>query len=525
MVQNAAELRPRTGAPRAPLPTIAGAAGTPDRPGLDPEALIWAEVNLDALAANVRVLRSHVGPRARLVAVVKANAYGHGAVPVAAAALAAGADSLAVGRLDEAVELRRAGITAPILVMGPVLPSGARRCVALRLTPTVHNLTMAQALAHAARAAGRVLPVHVKVDTGMNRFGLLTDEAVAFTSVVTAIAGLAIEGLYTHFATADVDDLTVTRQQLTDFLDVVGRLRAAGIAPAVLHAANSAATLALPATHLDQVRVGAALYGLHTTDARAAAAGAQLNGERWHASGASALRPVLTLQTRVIRLRHVPAGTPVSYGGTYHTTEATCLATLAAGYGDGLSVALSNRGAVLLGGRVCPIVGRVCMDQLVVDCRDSRGIQEGDAAVLIGQQGAAAITAEDVAAASGSTNYEVVTRLLVRVPRFYHRSQALTSALHPLQRRHNTWPQPASLPRLPSFRRKLAIQTDRGATNGAVFRHSRRNELPGRECTVPLRSGGTIEGPVLHLTPVGPRTELPGEGMCLWPLSPYFLRS
>ena len=435
MVQNAAELRPRTGALRAPLPTIAGAAGAPDRPGLDPEALIWAEVNLDALAANVRVLRSHIGPRVRLVAVVKANAYGHGAVPVAAAALAAGADGLAVGRLDEAVELRRAGITAPILVMGPVLPSGARRCVALRLTPTVHNLTMAQALAHAARAAGRVLPVHVKVDTGMNRFGLLTDEAVAFTSVVAAIEGLAVEGLYTHFAAADADDLTATRQQLADFLDVVSRLRAAGIAPAVLHAANSAATLALPAAHLDQVRVGAALYGLHTTGACDSAADTPLNGDRWHASGASslasALRPVLTLKTRVIRLRHVPAGTPVSYGGTYHTTQATCLATLAAGYGDGLSVALSNRGAVLLGGRVCPIVGRVCMDQLVVDCRDSRGIQEGDAAVLIGQQGAAAITAEDVAAASGSTNYEVVTRLLARVPRFYHRSQALTSALHP----------------------------------------------------------------------------------------------
>ena len=434
VVQNTAALSPRTVAVRAPIPAIADAAVAPDHPGLDPEALIWAEVNLDALAANVRVLRSHVGPRVRLVAVVKANAYGHGAVPVASAVLAAGADGLAVGRLDEAVELRNAGITAPILVMGPVPPSGARRCVALRLTPTVHNLTMAQALAHAARAAGRVLPVHVKVDTGMHRFGLLTDEAVAFTSVVAAIAGLAVEGLYTHFAAADAADLTATRQQLAAFLDVVGRLRAAGIAPAVLHAANSAATLALPAAHLDQVRVGAALYGLHTAAARDAA-GAHLNGERWHASGApslaSALRPVLTLKTRVIRLRYVPAGTPVSYGGTYQTPQATCLATLAAGYGDGLSVALSNRGAVLLGGKVCPIVGRVCMDQLVVDCRDGRGIREGDVAVLIGQQGAAVISAEDVAAASDSTNYEVVTRLLARVPRFYHRNQAPANALHP----------------------------------------------------------------------------------------------
>ena len=171
------------------------------------------------------------GRASALVAVVKANAYGHGAVPVATTALEAGADGLAVGRLDEAVELRNAGIIAPILVMGPVPPSGARRCVALRLTPTVHNLTMAQALAHAARTAGRVLPVHVKVDTGMHRFGLLTDEAVAFTSVVAAIAGLSVEGLYTHFATADADNLTATRQQLADFLDVVGRLRAAGIAP------------------------------------------------------------------------------------------------------------------------------------------------------------------------------------------------------------------------------------------------------------------------------------------------------
>ena len=473
MARDTAELSPCTVAVRAPMPAIAGPAVAPDPPGLDPEALIWAEVNLDALAANVRALRSHIGPRVRLVAVVKANAYGHGAVPVATAALAAGADGLAVGRLDEAVELRSAGITAPILVMGPVPPADARRCVALRLTPTVHNLTMAQALAHAARAAGRVLPVHVKVDTGMSRFGLLTDEAVAFTSVVAAIEGLAVEGLYTHFAAADADDLTTTRQQLADFLDVVGRLRAAGITPAVLHAANSAATLALPAAHLDQVRVGAALYGLHTTAARNPASSAPLNEERWPAAGApslaSALRPVLTLKTRVIRLRHVPAGTPVSYGGTYHTPQATCLATLAAGYGDGLSVALSNRGAVLLGGQVCPIVGRVCMDQLVVDCRDGRGVQEGDAAVLIGQRGAASITAEDVAAASGSTNYEVVTRLLARVPRFYHRSHVPTSALHP--------PNGATMPSLdlphspaPVIAAQAAIQTDRGATNGAGFR-------------------------------------------------------
>ena len=153
MMQNTAGLRPRTVAVRAPVPTITGAVVAPGRPGLDPEALVWAEVNLDALAANVRVLRSHIGPRVRLVAVVKANAYGHGAGPVATAALAAGADGLAVGRLDEAVELRSAGITAPILVMGPVPASGARRCVALRLTPTVHNLTMARAIAHAARSS------------------------------------------------------------------------------------------------------------------------------------------------------------------------------------------------------------------------------------------------------------------------------------------------------------------------------------------------------------------------------------
>ena len=290
---------------------------------------------------------------------------------------------------------------------------------------------------------------------------------------MAAIAGLSVEGLYTHFATADADNLTATRQQLADFLDVVGRLRAAGIAPAVLHAANSAATLALPAAHLDQVRVGAALYGLHTTAARDAAASVQLNGERWHASGApslaSALRPVLTLKTRVIRLRHVPAGTPVSYGGTYHTPQATCLATLAAGYGDGLSVALSNRGAVLLGGRLCPIVGRVCMDQLVVDCRDGRGIQEGAAAVLIGQQGAASITAEDVAAASDSTNYEVVTRLLARVPRFYHRSHAPTGAFtHPTAPRCLSLHSPRSP--MPSIAAQAAIQTGRGATNGAGFR-------------------------------------------------------
>ncbi|MAG35959.1 MAG: alanine racemase [Dehalococcoidia bacterium] len=407
-----AELQPQTTVARRPAPTAGGLVETA-RPKLDPEALIWAEINLDAIAANVRVLRSHVGTRVQLVAVVKANAYGHGAVPVATAALAAGAHSLAVGRLDEAVELRDAGIAAPILVMGPVPASAATRCITLRLTPTVQDLTVARALAHAARTAGQTVPAHIKVDTGMTRFGLLADEAVAFTCAVAAIEGLEVEGLYTHFAAADAGDLASTQQQLASLLDLVGRLRAVGINPAVLHAANSAATLALPAAHLDQVRVGAALYGLHTTGS---------------SSAALALRPVLTLKTRVIRLRYVPAGTPVSYGSTYHTTEATCLATLAAGYGDGLSVALSGRGAVLLGGKTCRVVGRVCMDQLVVDCRDGSGVQEGDAAVLIGQQGEASITAEDVAEVSGTINYEVVTRLSARVPRFYQQGQAITSA-------------------------------------------------------------------------------------------------
>lgn len=379
-------------------PPVSETAVYPEAAG---DELIWAEVNLDAIRANVRSLRFHIGNGVRLAAVVKANAYGHGAGPVATTVLSAGADSLAVGRLSEAVNLRNVGVVAPILLMGPMPISAAVRCVQLRITPTIQDLLVAQSLAHAARAVGRTVPVHVKVDTGMARFGALADEAVALTSAVAAIDGLEVEGLYTHFAATDAEGLASTKRQLSCLLDIDRELRAIGVAPSLLHAANSAATLMLADAHLDQVRVGGALYGFQSF-------------------GPLELRPALSLKARIIRLRRVPPGTPVSYGSTYRTKNSTCLATLAAGYGDGLRIACSSGGGrVLLNGNSYPIVGRVCMDQLVVDCRDGTGIQEGDAAVLIGCQGDDAITAEELAESSGTLNYDVVTGLSDRVRRLY----------------------------------------------------------------------------------------------------------
>lgn len=364
----------------------------------------WAEVDLDAIAANTRWLVAHVGPRVGVMAVVKANGYGHGAVPVAKAALAAGAARLAVGRLDEALELRAHGIGAPILIMGHVPVWGAQRCVDLGLTCTVNDRALAEALAGEARRRGRTAAVHVKVDTGLNRYGLLSGEAVGFGRWVADHPGLELEGLYTHLAAADEPDQEFTYRQLSLFGRVVKQLRRAGIRPPLLHAANSAATLRLPEAHFDLVRTGAALYGLQAT------------GE---AVARAPLQPALTFKTQIIRLWNVPAGAYVSYGCTYRTPRATRLALLAAGYGDGLSRALSNRGTALVGGRRYPIVGRVCMDLTIIDVGKGGNVEVGDEAVLLGRQGDARISADELAKILGTINYDVVCAVSARVPRLY----------------------------------------------------------------------------------------------------------
>jgi alanine racemase len=364
----------------------------------------WAEIDLDAIAFNLGAFKKHVGERVKIIAVVKANAYGHGAIPVAKAALDAGAEMLAVHRTIEAVALRRAGLRAPILVMGYTPPDGAGLVVEHHLTPSLMTLEFAQALAGRASAVGERIPVHVKVDSGMSRYGLMPEEAVDFLRGVGSLPGLQIEGLFTHLATADWANPTYTLQQLEIFNQVRQAAQQAGFAFSLVHAANSAATMKLPKAHFDAVRPGVALYGLEPSS-------------EW--PPVFEIRPALTLKSKVSRVRRLPAGAGVSYSRTFITPQPTLAALVPVGYGDGYHRILSNQSQVLIRGRRAQMIGRVCMDQFVVDASGIPDVQQDDEVVLIGQQGDERIRAEEIAALAGTINYEITTSLLPRVARVY----------------------------------------------------------------------------------------------------------
>ncbi|MDJ0884679.1 MAG: alanine racemase [Desulfobacterales bacterium] len=376
---------------------------------------IWAEIDLDAIAHNVRELRRITHPSARLMAVVKADGYGHGAEAVARTALANGADMLAVARIDEGVQLRRAGIDAPILVMGPTFPGFTDRIIDYDLIQGVTSLASARELAARAVQRKAVIPVHIKVDSGMGRLGLVPDcgapgrdarlPAVEEVRALSHLDGLRLEGIFTHFAAADETDKSFAELQLDIFSTFLDRLSRAGIDCGLRHAANSAAVIDLPRAHLDAVRPGIALYGLYPSRA------VDLSKVE--------LRPALALKSRILQVKEVPAGFPVSYGMTWQAPCATRIATVATGYADGIQRRLSNRGRMLVHGVEVPIVGRVCMDLIMLDVGAVEGVAVGDEVVIIGRQGDAEISADTVADLLDTINYEVVFTNFARVPRRY----------------------------------------------------------------------------------------------------------
>jgi len=370
-------------------------------------ALSQVEIDLDAISFNVQAYKRHLSPQVEIYAVVKGNAYGHGAVPVAKAALAAGANRLAVHRAGEGVELRKAGIEAPILVMGYTPPDGAGLITQWHLTPSLITLEFARALSAQASSVGIILPVQIKVDTGMSRFGLLPDEVLDFLRQLRELPGIFPEGLFTHFATADWEDASFTQRQLNDFYEVLTAAQRDGFDLPLCHAANSAAAMRLPETHFNAVRLGIALYGLDPS-------------EQW--PPVFEIRPALTLKSMVSRVRDLPPGSGISYGRTYITHANTRAALVPVGYGDGYHRSLSNRGSVLIHGQRAPILGRVCMDQFVVDVSAIADVKQDDEVILIGKQGDDQIRAEEVAHLAGTINYEVTTSLLPRLPRLYLRS-------------------------------------------------------------------------------------------------------
>lgn len=374
----------------------------------------WAEIDLSAIARNVRSLKALTGDNCRLMAVVKADGYGHGMCRVAATALENGASALGVDRVEEGVRLREYGLGAPILVMGYTPARFGGEIIANDLIQTVWSEDDARALSEGAAAAGATIPVHFKVDTGMGRLGkhIATadapadlGEAVREAVAINDLPGISLEGIYTHFASADDSDKTYTRAQMDLFLRLVNQAEAAGLPSLLRHAANSAALIDLPATHLDLVRAGIAIYGLYPS--------AAVSRQR------VSLQPAMTLKTRIVQLKRVPAGTRVSYGGDYTTPRPTTLAVVPMGYADGYNRRLSSRGHMLVSGKKAPVVGRVCMDLTVLDVGGIEGVAVEDEVVVFGKQNEAQITADDIAAMLNTINYEIVCTLTDRVPRVY----------------------------------------------------------------------------------------------------------
>lgn len=367
---------------------------------------VYAEINLDAIVKNVDNLMALTKENTGALAVVKADGYGHGDVAVAKA-VAKKVTGYAVATLDEAVNLRENGIEKPILVLGYVDPYEFDILVSHEITATVFDVETAQLLADAARVQKKQAHCHIKVDTGMRRIGLEPDEnGIAIVKQITALKELSADGIFTHFAASDETDKTSAEHQFKLFTDFTGRLEKEGIHFTYRHCANSAAVIDMPQVDLDMVRLGIAMYGMYPSD--------EVKKEKVE------LFPALDLKSHITMVKEIPAGEKVSYGGTFTTTRTTKLATVSVGYGDGYPRALSSKGYVLVRGQKAPIVGRVCMDQMMVDVTDIENVTRADIVTLIGKDGDAEITVEEIAALAGTFNYEFVCDLGKRIPRSYY---------------------------------------------------------------------------------------------------------
>ena len=359
----------------------------------------WADVDPSAIAHNTGLIKQLVGARTAVMAVVKANGYGHGALPAARAAIVGGASWLGVSSVPEGLELRKAGIREPILNLGYTPPVALSAAVAAKLALTVYDRAGLALL----KTAATEINVHVKVDSGMHRLGATPDEAIRLATEVHADANLRLEGFWTHFADAD-RDLAFTTQQLRIFLDARAALIRAGVTDFISHAANSAATLRLPEARLDLVRAGLILYGVRPVPG-------------W--SDLPSLRPALTWQTIVTHVVAVPAGESVGYGRRFSAKQLARVATIAAGYADGLHWRAAENGCAIVRGARVPFAGSISMDQAALDVGTVPNVQVGDVVTLIGRDGDATLTADDLAEASGTISYEVLCGISNRVPRRY----------------------------------------------------------------------------------------------------------
>ena len=371
----------------------------------------WAEVDLDALRANLAWVRQRVGPRVKIMTVVKADAYGHGLKQIAAALMQSGTDIFGVANLAEARAVRSVGRGWPIVLLGACLPDEIEACVKDHVVPTLSTLAEARAFAAAARKFHRTVEVQLKVDTGMGRLGVAPGDALALATAVTSLEGLRLAGLFTHYSSAE-DDAEFSAQQAAQFRTVLAQLTASGIAPPMVHANNSAAILHEPETTFDWVRPGLLVYGILPM------------GTRRLQPPLPELRPALSWHCRVALVKEIAPGTPLSYGHTFTAPRRMRVATVTAGYGDGYLRAAGNRSDVLIHGHRCAVLGRVTMDQMLVDLARVPDVQPGEVATLIGRQGAEEISASELATWCGTIPWEVLTTITHRVPRVYRGSHA-----------------------------------------------------------------------------------------------------
>jgi len=354
----------------------------------------WIEVNLDAIAQNVRNIKKLIGEKKELMAVVKGNAYGHDVLEVVPVVLKSGATRLAVARLEEGIFLRKTGITAPILVLGLTLKQQAELLVSYSITPAVSEYEMIEKLSEEAFKEGKIVKVHLKVDTGMGRIGILPNRVLDFVKKIKALKNIEIEGVFTHFSVADEKDKTYTEIQFKKFMEVLNILEKEGIEISIKHVGNSATLLDLPHMWLDLIRPGISIYGLYPSK---------------EVQKIIKLIPAHSFKTRIVFLKELPAGECISYGRTYKTKKKrTVVASLPVGYADGYNRHLSNQGEVLVRGRRFPVIGRICMDQTMIDVTNLPQVKIGDEVVLWGRQGQEEITVEEIAEKIGTINYEIV---------------------------------------------------------------------------------------------------------------------
>jgi alanine racemase len=363
----------------------------------------WAEINLGNLTHNVKAFRQHIPQPTRLMAVVKADGYGHGDAEVARAALAAGADWLAVALVEEGVRLRQAGLAAPILILGYIPPESLSAVIQYRLTPAITDISTLMLMEDEARRQRRKVGIHLKVDTGMGRLGPRDTGGLDLAKRTLTSSHLELEGIFTHFATADDEDKGYTNAQLDKFKRLVETIKREK--PQVIaHCANSAAAIEIPQAFFDMVRIGISLYGLYPSG---------------QVKKLIPLKPVMSLHTSIAFIKDVPAGTAISYGRTYVTSRPSRIATLPLGYADGLFRTLSGKAEFLIQGRRVPQIGRICMDYTMADITDLPEAEVGEPVVVFGSQGQEHISADELAQLTGTISYEILCAVSARVPRYY----------------------------------------------------------------------------------------------------------